>query len=328
MPVNRIGAPGGSLEPDAVAGRRVGFTGRMPLRGRLLALASRAAALANERRVVVAGRVLLLAGLLFLAVRLRSIWHDSRVDLGGVGWAALVGAFLASAAGVAASGVAWLAILRGLGVRTRLRWAGVMFQAQLAKYIPGTVWQYAGRAALARGRGIPMRPVGVSLPVELGVSLAVAGALSALLLGGWGIGVALAVVAAAALAARWEGLPRPLRAGAATVPLFALVWIAIGAGFWLTARALLGVPFDEALVYAGAFCAAWVVGVAAVFAPGGIGVREAMLVAILHGRLGSADALVLAAVSRGILTLVDLLAAGVGVLLISGGPVEEQVSRG
>jgi len=124
----------------------------MPLRGRLLALASRAAALANERRVVVAGRVLLLAGLLFLAVRLRSIWHDSRVDLGGVGWAALVGAFLASAAGVAASGVAWLAILRGLGVRTRLRWAGVMFQAQLAKYIPGTVWQYAGRAALARGR--------------------------------------------------------------------------------------------------------------------------------------------------------------------------------
>jgi len=119
-----------------------------------------------------------------------------------------------------------------------------------------------------------------------------------------------------------------VRAGAAVAPLYALVLFAIGAGFWLTAHALLGVPFDDLLVYAGAFSAAWVVGVVAVFAPGGLGVREAMLVAILHGRLGSADALVLAAVSRGILTLVDLLAAGVGVLLISGGPVEEQVSRG
>lgn len=288
----------------------------MPPRGRLLALGSRVAAIASERRVLIVGRLLLLVALVVVGVRLRSLWHGSRVELSGAGWVALAGAFACSAAGVAASGFAWLAILRRLAVATRRAWAGVFFQAQLAKYVPGTVWQYAGRAALARSYGIPLRPVGVSLPIELGAGLAAAGVLATLLLGAPGLALAAVLLAAAAALGRSSRAPRPVRVGAGVVPLYALVSLAIGVGFWLTARSLLGVPAGDVLVYIGAFWAAWAVGLVAVFAPGGIGVREAMLVAILHSRLGAADALVLAAVSRGILTVVDLAAAAGGVLLL------------
>ena len=47
-----------------------------------------------------------------------------------------------------------------------------------------------------------------------------------------------------------------------------------------------------------------------VFAPGGLGVREAVLVALLRGRLGESEAIVLAATSRLAFTLVDLAGGG------------------
>ena len=101
-------------------------------------------------------------------------------------WGALAGSFVLAAAGTAAGALIWLVILDGLGVKPQLRWAGLFFQAQLGKYIPGSVWQYAGRAAVARANGIPVRPVGVSLPIEfarVGGSRRLDGSVSARLVG-------------------------------------------------------------------------------------------------------------------------------------------------
>jgi uncharacterized membrane protein YbhN (UPF0104 family) len=297
----------------------------MAWRERLLRFGATAAAIANARRVRIAAQLLVAGGLIFVLLRLHSIWHDSHISLTRIAWLSLVGAFALTAVGIGASGYIWLLILRWLGVRTRPRWAGIFFQAQLAKYIPGTLWQYAGRAALARAHGIPLRAVGISLPTELGSSLVAAAALSSLLLGGWGIPLATVVLGAGVLAGRRLGSDSTvnswqagLRAGTAAAPLFAAAWLVIGSGFWLTARALVGVPVGDLLLYIGAFSAAWVVGVVAVYAPGGIGVREAMLVAILHGRIGSADALVVAAASRIMMALIDLCAAALGAMLLRG----------
>ena len=44
--------------------------------------------------------------------------------------------------GMTMAGLIWLAILESLGLRTQLRWVWIFFQAQLGKYIPGSVWQY------------------------------------------------------------------------------------------------------------------------------------------------------------------------------------------
>ena len=89
------------------------------------------------------------------------------------------------------------------------------------------------------------------------------------------------------------------------------MWLLLGGSFWLCARGLVGVPVRDLSLYTGAFAIAWLAGLLAVYAPGGLGVRETVLVALLSGRVGAADALVVAAASRLILILVDVVLAGV-----------------
>jgi glycosyltransferase 2 family protein len=290
-------------------------------RERVLHLGATAIAVANARRVRIAAQLLLLAGLVFVLLRLRSIWRDSQIDLHHVGWASVAGAALLAACAMAASAFIWLAILRQLGAPTRTRWVGVFFQAQLGKYIPGSVWQYAGRTALARAHQIPVRPVAISLAVEFAGSMAGAAVLSLLLFGWWGA-VAIPVVllaVALVLRRRNDSSGGAGRVALRTTSLYIAAWPLTGVSFWLVGRALFDAPLTDMAVYVGAFAAAWTVGVIAVYAPGGLGVREAVLVAILRGKIGSADALVLAAASRVVLAFVDIVLAGSGALLLRRG---------
>jgi uncharacterized membrane protein YbhN (UPF0104 family) len=289
--------------------------------------------LATAPRARLVGQVLVFAGLVFVSVRLRSIWEDSHIEVGRVGWAWLTGAVVVTACGVLATGFIWLEILKRLGVRTQPRFAGIFFQAQLGKYIPGTVWQYGGRVALARALGIPIRPVAISFFVELVSSAFAAGVLCLLLFGNWGAVAAGILVGSVIFANRrardgalarlgekvgGRDTARMVSAAATSLPLYVCVWLAVGTGFWLTSRALIGTPASDVIFYIGAFTAAWLVGMIAIYAPGGLGVREAMLVVMLRGRMGSADALVVAAASRAVLTLVDVGSALFGVLFLRG----------
>ncbi len=289
----------------------------MVSRERLLQLGATVAEHATTKRVRLLAQLLLLAGAVFVGLRVRSLWHGGHVELARVDWGALVGALVLAGVGTAAGGLIWLSILDALGVRTKWRWAGVFFQAQLAKYIPGSFWQYAGRAAVARAYGMPVRTVGVSLPIEVASSALAGGSMAALLLGWWG---ALAVGAAAVLLVALErvaGFRRPTAIATVRATLYFLpVWLLLGGSFWLCARGLVAVPAHDLALYAGAFTVAWLAGLLAIYAPGGLGVREAVLVALLSGRLGTADALVVAAASRAITTLIDVALAGVGFFLL------------
>src|SRR5262249_57144658 len=93
--------------------------------------------------------------------------------------------------------------------------------------------------------------------------------------------------------------------------LYLPVWLLLGASFWLCARGLVAVPASDLALYMGAFAVAWLAGLLAIYAPGGLGVREAVLVALLHWRIRAADALVVAAASRLMLILADVLLAGI-----------------
>jgi uncharacterized membrane protein YbhN (UPF0104 family) len=283
----------------------------MVSRERLLALGATAAERMTTRRVRLLAQLLLVAAIVFVVLRVRSLWHGGHIELARVGWITLAASIVCAAAGTAAAGWIWLSILEALGVSTQRRWAGLFFQAQLGKYIPGSVWQYAGRAAVARAHGIPIRPVSVSLPIEFGASAVAGGAMAAFLLGWWG---AVLVAAAAVLLVALERPARSRRPAAfATVKatlLYLPLWLALGGSFWLCARGLLGVPARDLAFYVGAFAVAWLAGLVAIYAPGGLGVREAVLVALLSSRIGAADALVVAAASRLILILVDVVLAG------------------
>jgi uncharacterized membrane protein YbhN (UPF0104 family) len=300
----------------------------MAWRERLLRFGTAAAAIANARRVRVTAQLLLLAALVFVLLRLRSIWRDSHIDLSHVGWTALVGAAALAACAIAASAFIWLAILRRLGTSTRSRWVGVFFQAQLGKYIPGSLWQYAGRTALARAHQIPVRTVAISLPVEFAGSMLAAAVFSLLIFGWWGaVAIPVVLLAGGSVLRRSSDSPSKTegtwrvagRVALRATPLYIAAWPLTGISFWLVGRALVAAPLRDVAVYTGAFAAAWAVGVVAFYAPGGLGVREAVLVAILRGKIGAADALVLAAASRAVLAFVDVGLAGVGALLLRRG---------
>jgi uncharacterized membrane protein YbhN (UPF0104 family) len=102
------------------------------------------------------------------------------------------------------------------------------------------------------------------------------------------------------------------------------VWCVFGLAFWLAARALYSIPAADLARYTGAFAAAWVVGFVIVFVPGGIGVREGVLVFLLRGRLGEAEAVVLATASRIAFTLVDLVGGGAALVALRRLPSPER----
>jgi uncharacterized membrane protein YbhN (UPF0104 family) len=291
----------------------------MVSRERLRLVAEHGARLANERRVRVAGQLLLAAGLVFVALRIRSIWHDSHAALGHAAWPPLIAAVALTFVASVGYAFVWLAILRWLGEAPRTIWVGMFFEAQLGKYIPGTVWQYAGRSALARAQGVALRPVATSLSIEFAGLVFGALFFSIFIVGWWGtlaVPIAAGVALLTSRSRRVRASGPAARAFLRALPLYVAVWPLTGVSFWLIGRALLHVPVHDVALYVGAFAAAWLVGVLAFFAPGGLGVREAVLVAILRSKIGVNDAVVLAAVSRALFTVVDVALAGVGALLL------------
>lgn len=267
------------------------------------------------------GRLLVAGLVLLLALRLIQLWRRDPVDFGKVDAAFFVAAIAISVVAVSAYGLVWPFLLRRLGTAAPFAWITLFFKSQLGKYVPGSVWQYAGRVGLARGRGVPVQVAFTSIAAEIGYSALAAGAVSGLLVGpvaGAAILVGLAVVAlclgsdvGARLARGSAVVTATLRAAPVAAALYVLVWGLYGVAFWSTGRALFAVPTSALARYMGVFALAWLAGLVAVFAPGGIGVREAVIVALLGSRLGEANAIVLAATSRIVLTAIDLVAGAV-----------------
>jgi hypothetical protein len=94
-----------------------------------------------------------------------------------------------------------------------------------------------------------------------------------------------------------------------------LPWVTYGVAFWLFGRGLLGAQAPVFTLAVGAFVASYVAGLIVVFAPSGLVVREAALVAALAPTIGGGAALVLAVASRLWLLVVELLTA-LGVLAV------------
>ncbi len=220
----------------------------------------------------------------------------------------------------------------------RLRpWPGLrMFvRSNLARYIPGAVWQFAGLAALAVEEGVsPVAVTGGVLLQQLvllatGIVLSMAFAPALLSSTGrtwprWAMvatalgGLVFLVVLfrrVAPLVSRRVALPKPpWTSFARYVAGSTLGWAGYGLAFWLLGRALLGDAAPGLMLAAPAFIASYVAGIIAVFAPGGIVVREAALVAALAGLIGTDRAFLLAvaarlwAISLEILTVVAVVA--------------------
>jgi uncharacterized membrane protein YbhN (UPF0104 family) len=294
--------------------------------------ADRAGAGAGALRIVRA-----VVGVLALAAlgwALVSNWPQVQLALTTIGPAAVAAAGVAALVGLLSSMLAWRALLVGLGSPIGVGAAArVVFVGQLGKYLPGgAIWAVVAQTELAGDHGVPRRRsatvtlVHTALSLGLGLLLALS---SVTALRGSALGwttwlvVGLAPVALICLSppvlnplialglrlTRRPALERPLswRTVAAATAWSLGNWLALAAQVYLLGRGLGATP-EFALPALGGFAAAWVCGFLAVFAPGGAGVREAVLTVILAPSLpgGVGAALTIAVWSRALMTLADL----------------------
>lgn len=218
----------------------------------------------------------------------------------------------------------------------------IWFITNLSRFVPGAIWQFAHVSAEALNARIsPVAATGAILfqqLVLLGTGVALTVSLAPVLpmsvtgttnpvtaLGLASLGVVAVIILLPILAPTLERLttrllrrevrwPTPSRTElTAYVGTLVLPWMAYGVAFWLFGRAILGDAAPGLLPAAAVFIGSYVAGIIAVFAPGGLGVREAAMVALLSPIAGPAPALLLAIASRLWLVALEILAA-LGVL--------------
>ncbi len=253
-----------------------------------------------------------------------------------------VGALAAAAAMVLASYAlmisAWRAVLEGWQATNRLRYAQaarVWCVSNLARYVPGKVWQIGGMAALARRAGVsPWAAVGSSITVQL-VTVATGALITALAAPEWkahpwavaGCGIVAAATATllawrrgTSVLSRWMtamiGRPlelAPVGQGALALSgvVTTLAWLAQGLALYLCAVGLIGPTRLGIWSAVGIFTGGSVAGQLAVFTPGGLGVREGVLAVWLTPLMGPRRAIIVLVGSRLMLTLTELLAAAI-----------------
>lgn len=216
----------------------------------------------------------------------------------------------------------------------------IWFVSNLGKYVPGKVWAIAAMGTLAQEQGIsPAAAMGSSLVVQL-VNLVTgfgvffiagaqvmdvpAGAVAGIV----GLGLALfgapwlvpvGVRLLSALTGRQMTLPHlPPRAVWWAAAGTALAWVLYGVAFQLFASGMMDGPAPGTLGdWTAIFIGPYLVGFIAVFAPGGIGVREVAMAEALQrtGLVAGATTALLVLSSRVWLTVLEII-PGVFFLLV------------
>ncbi|MBI2072123.1 MAG: hypothetical protein HYT81_03625 [Gemmatimonadetes bacterium] len=303
----------------------------------------------SSRRVlgILAQVVALGAGGWFLLRTAAASWGTIALSDLRPAWLPIVVASVLTAATYLFLVFLWVVSLRWWQERfPYLEAARVWFVSNLARFIPGMVWHLLGVAAMAQARDLsPLAAAGGILLQQFVLvltALVVAAAWAPALLSGWaraipaesllaltGLGVALLVLvlpramplmgrAVARVLRRpvsWPALPP----GEFTLYVLGLCvpWVAYGIAFWLFGRGLLGTQAPSFPLAVGGYVASYVVGLIVVFAPSGLVVREAAMVAALAPAIGGGAALVLAIATRVWLLMVEL-ATALGVVLLHG----------
>lgn len=189
-------------------------------------------------------------------------------------------------------------ILELLGGRASARlWAS----AQVVKYlpIPGSALLGMAGGAVRTGYGTAdaLRLVARHTGVLAGAAVAV-GAPAAATAAEEALGLPPAVtiplaLVAGVLLASWSARHVAVRVRVGVVVLACAAWSMLGVALWASAAA-----GGDALIVVSSFSAGWVVGLAVLPVPAGLGVREFVLALLLESQLGTDGALAYAVVTR------------------------------
>lgn len=227
---------------------------------------------------------------------------------------------------------AWLAVLSSWGSRLPpLRAARIWALSSLGRYLPGKVWTVTGMALLSQRAGIPIWQSTISaivlqlLAISTGVLTAAIGGTVL-----WGTltptmkPLAIAAMAGAGVTTALLLMPSLIQRGLRYLPRLDHVeppasrplvmaatanvaaWLLYGLAFWLTVRGTLPDLQLSMPLAIGIYAASYVVGFLAPFAPGGLGVRESVIIVLLGGAVGLGQAAAIAMASRLFITVAEL----------------------
>jgi glycosyltransferase 2 family protein len=235
----------------------------------------------------------------------------------------------------------WITILHNLGSKPDLHiTARAYAYSLLPKYIPGVIAAHGVRTQLAMRGGLPLIVLMKSFLLEaifaLGTAAAIAvpgtmyfipAAMDRVSI--WVV-VFVAVILVPIMAtnrfklARLDGFrlnttvrsPAYLNVGL----LYLLIWLISAAAHWCLANALGDYSISYFPLLLVAVCTSWALGFVSVFAPAGLGVREAVLYFFVNNWMEQTDAILFVTLSR-------LLMFGVEVFLTAGFLVYSKVAQ-
>ncbi len=231
--------------------------------------------------------------------------------------------------------VLWRQLLHALGGRLTLVDAHrIWYFGNLARYVPGKVFQLAGTAYLARAKGVPGSITVASSVLAQAFVVGSAVIVAVATLGGsslpgptWLPLVVLAGLAALVFTPLFDTLQaalmrwRPntfseigsigMRQRGSLAGGYIVAWFFFGTGFYLFLSGLTVVAAKDLWPLVGVSAAGYAAGWLAVFAPGGIGVREGVYALLLARFLPPSAAAAAAILSRLWLTGVEVAVAAV-----------------
>jgi hypothetical protein len=277
---------------------------------------------------------LLVAG--FLVWGLAGGWSEAAKYPWRIDWPLLVGAVAALAGFDLTWGLGYVRLLEDLGGHRgrRRRLMSIWARSLLGRYVPGNVMMFAGRVVLGREAGVSAEvSLGASVYEQVAMLVPAATAATVFLVisnrSGWSPLVWL-VAAVPLLVLLLDPVVLERAAGrllsrlgraVVLVPLsrrrvFALLaWFTVtmgllAAGIGLGVRAVADTGGGGVGYIGVGFLLAWVVSMVAFIFPSGLGVREGVYAVVLSRHFPGAAAVSLAAASRVLLTLVELVVVG------------------
>lgn len=263
----------------------------------------------DERTMAIVRVVVGTAAVLFIVVYLNTIWGQIRFDFRSFRWEFMALSWVLLCCAFLVNGLVWKILLSGNGKTAGYFSALFMVSLSLLmRYIPGKIWQLAGRFTMAHNRGFDRNTIVVSLVEENAADICgaiiMAYAAFGSRMGFYGV-VLLGAIAGAAAVLTLPSIRHrfriPMVRGrkiAAASLLFIAAWMVYGAAFYCAIRSLYRVDISNLRLCTGALAAAWLGSMVGFVVPNGLGVREGILVLLLSPVLSAPQAMAAALVFR------------------------------
>jgi hypothetical protein len=231
----------------------------------------------------------------------------------------------------------WRFVLASLG--GHLRWsraAQTWFLSAIVRYIPGNIWQFLGMAELAADDGVSRVATFASIGVHQVLATLVGIALAAVYFAAAGQGAwldavrpllwlaPLSLIICSPPILRWSlnWLLRMLKRPPVEVTFtwgqvglallgYAGVWLVMGSGFALLAASITPIKGTQFAALVATWAAAYVVGYLSLLTPGGLGVREGVMILLLAPLFPVPVPTVIALTARLWMVVGELAAAGI-----------------